>query len=326
MAIYQNTLSFIAGTIPPPFLYRTGSPVIIHPFYHTVSDEYLPHVHPLYKPKSTKAFEKDIDFLSYHFEAISIDAVFLAKNRKQTKNAFHLSFDDGLRGVYETALPLLFQKGIPATIFVNSDFAGNEQLFYRHKAALLIDKLNNRAVSKATQKEIANGLSANFSPKHSLQANIRRLPYSQENLLDIVAPLLDVDFQAYLKKNKPYLTISELKEMQKKGFTIGAHSINHPPFCELSEPEQVRQTVESCNFVKKTFGEQRAYFSFPFSDKGISCSFFKAIDGQVDLCFGITGINIQNNGKHIGRIDMEKNGRNVREIINKAFLKYLIRK
>jgi hypothetical protein len=199
-------------------------------------------------------------------------------------------------------------------------------LFYRHKAALLIDRLNHQNISKATRKEIANSLSANFLPEYSLQTNIRRLSYFQENRLDIVAPLLDVDFQAYLGKNKPYLTVSELKEMQEKGFTIGAHSMNHPPFGELSESEQVRQTLESCNFIKKTFGEQRAYFSFPFSDEGISDSFFKAIDGRVDLSFGITGINIQNNGKHIGRIDMEKNGRNGREIINKAFLKYLIKK
>jgi hypothetical protein len=74
--------------------------------------------------------------------------------------------------------------------------------------------------------------------------------------------------------------------------------------------------------VKENFQEKAAYFSFPFSDEGISASFFEAVADKVDLSFGITGINVQNDGRHLGRIDMEKNGGNAREIINKAFLKY----
>jgi peptidoglycan/xylan/chitin deacetylase (PgdA/CDA1 family) len=324
MSVHRPVLSFMAGMFPSSLLYRTVNSVIINPFYHTVSDEYLPHIHPLYKPKTIKAFEKEIDFLCRYFEAVDMEAVFSAQNGGPEKNAFHLSFDDGLRGIYENVLPLLVQKGIPATIFVNSDFVDNHLLFYRHKAALLIDQLNRHRVSNATQREIANRLGVDFSQKHSLHAYILHLPYSEKNRLDAVAPLLDVDFQAYLKENKPYLTVPELKEMQKKGFTIGAHSMNHPPFGELDESEQIRQTVESCNYVRETFKERRSYFSFPFSDRGIRDSFFKAIDSQVDLCFGINGISIQQGGKLIGRMDMEKNGRNAREIINKSFLKYRI--
>ncbi|MDR2086247.1 MAG: polysaccharide deacetylase family protein [Dysgonamonadaceae bacterium] len=314
----SDILPFIAGAIAPEWFLRLSKPVVIYPFYHTVSDEYLPHIHPLYKPKTAKAFGKDIEFLSRYFDAVTIDA------EKLTKHAFHLSFDDGLRGVYETVCPLLFRKGIPATVFINSDFVDNRRLFYRHKAALLIDKLTKQPVSKAVQKEISTGLGIHFSPKHSLQANIRQLPYLEKNRLDTLATLLEVDFQLYLKKNRPYLTTSELKEMQGKGFAIGAHSIDHPPYSELDETEQIRQTVESCNYVKENFREKRAYFSFPFSDEGISGSFFEAVAGKVDLSFGITGIHFQNRGKHAGRIDMEKNGRNAREIINKAFLKYKI--
>jgi peptidoglycan/xylan/chitin deacetylase (PgdA/CDA1 family) len=274
-----------------------------------------------------KGFEKDIDFITSFFKAKNIHEVFSCMQKPETlkESAFHLSFDDGLRGVYETVLPLLLQKGIPATIFVNPDFVDNRRLFYRHKIALLIDNLNKRNVSKPLQTTIANVLGTIFSKKHSLQSNIRAIPYSQKDLLNDVASLLDVDFQEYLKKNRPYLTTSELKEMQGKGFVIGAHSINHPPFTELDEPEQIRQTIESCRYVKETFQESNAYFSFPFSDEGIQDSFFQTIKNVIDLSFGITGIHFQNEGRHLGRIDMEKNGRNAREIINKAFIKYRLK-
>jgi hypothetical protein len=38
------------------------------------------------------------------------------------------------------AMPILRRKGVPATVFVNSDFVDNQDLFFRFKAALIIDK------------------------------------------------------------------------------------------------------------------------------------------------------------------------------------------
>ncbi|MDR1337174.1 MAG: polysaccharide deacetylase family protein, partial [Tannerella sp.] len=166
----------------------------------------------------------------------------------------------------------------------------------------------------------------NGSGKQALLSGILALPYSERHLLDTVASLLEVDFQAYLDKNRPYLTVSELKEMQEKGFTVGAHSIDHPPFAELDESEQIRQAVESCHFVKETFHEPAAYFSFPFSDEKINGSFFERIDSQVELTFGITGIHSRNRGKHLGRIDMEKFGKTAKISVNRAVLKYLLGK
>jgi peptidoglycan/xylan/chitin deacetylase (PgdA/CDA1 family) len=324
----RTLFSFAAGTCPAPVLARMARPVAIFPFYHTVSDAYLPHIHPLYPPKSLANFERDLDFLSKHFEFRSIQAI---RDDAQTpghrkKSACHLSFDDGLRGVYETAMPLLFRKGIPATIFINSDFTNNRHLFYRHKAALLIDRLHRGTLSGATQAEAAGRLALTVSETPDLTSAILALPYPERQRLDALAPLFDVDFQTYLDKNKPYLTVSELKEMQKKGFTIGAHSVDHPPFAALNEKEQVRQTLESCRFVKETFHEPATYFSFPFSDEAIRDSFFERIDSQVDLTFGIAGLHSRNRGKHLGRIDMERYGKTAKTAINKAILKYLIQR
>jgi peptidoglycan/xylan/chitin deacetylase (PgdA/CDA1 family) len=252
-----------------------GEPVV-HIFYHTVSDDYLPHIHPLYQPKNISAFTQDIDFMLRHFQAVSIHDVrrHALKEKIITQPSFHLSFDDGLREVYDVVLPVLSQKGVPATVFVNSAFVDNKTLFYRHKEAL--------------------------SP--------------------------DIDPHDFLKNSRPYLTTGELRAMQAKGFTIGAHSIDHPRFSGLDEPEQIRQTLESCAFVKEKFGEPYAYFSFPFSDTGISDSFFKAIVEQVELTFGTSGIYTRNNGRHLGRIDMENYGENAKQCIQRAYMTKILKR
>jgi peptidoglycan/xylan/chitin deacetylase (PgdA/CDA1 family) len=301
--------SRIAGGFNSRLLFRLTRPLVFQPFYHTVSDVYLPHIHPLYQPKKIKDFERDLEFLLRHFSAASIrEANFYIQNPAELKkHVFHLSFDDGLRGVYEHLTPLLYRKGIPATIFVNSAFVDNKQLFYRHKAAILIDILNKEKPKKEADIQ-----------------KIYAVPYADRHFLDEMAVALGVDFQAFLKTERPYLTGDEIKDMQTKGFTVGAHSIDHPDFRELDAAEQIRQITESCAFVKETFGEQNAWFSFPFSDENMPETLFKAIENTVDMSFGITGIHIGCNGRHAGRTDMEKNGENARGTVNKAFLKATI--
>ena len=153
MSLVKTILSFSAGKLPSERLCNYVKPVIIHPFYHTVSDEYLPHIHPLYTPKNRLEFMKDIDFLSRHFEPVNIDTVYsyVKQMKLPPKNVFHLSFDDGLRGVYDIIFPLLYRKGIPATVFINTGFIDNKELFYRHKVALLINKMKKKELSAATK-------------------------------------------------------------------------------------------------------------------------------------------------------------------------------
>jgi len=310
MSILKNILAYSAGKIPSEWLFNFGNPAIINPFYHTVSDEYLPHIHPLYTPKNRSEFTKDIDFLSRNFEPVDINKVYSYVKQKKLpeKNVFHLSFDDGLREVYEVIFPLLHQKGIPATIFINTAFVDNKELFYRYKIALLVDKMRKKEPTPAEKSEIKK---------------IFSISYLQRDALDKTAILLEVDFLEYLKKYRPYLTTDELLDMKKKGFTIGSHSIDHPRYTEIDEPEQIRQTVDSCKYVKETFQEPNSYFSFPFSEEKVPDAFFKAVSLQTDLTFGISGMRTRNQGKHIGRIDMEKR-KEAQEIIHPLFMKHKV--
>ena len=297
----QSILPFAAKLLSTASLCRFSNRKVIHLFYHTVTNEYLPHIHPLYRPKTVQEFMNDLDYVLKYFEPVSIHDVYLdaTQEKRIRKPSFHLSFDDGLREIYDVACPILYQKGIPCTLFVKSDFVDNRDLFFRYKAAIIISKT-----------------------KHT---ELLQINYSDRHLIDEMASELNIDFQDFLKAQRPYLTVEELKSLQQKGFTIGAHSIDHPDFTLLTETEQIAQINQSCDYVQKTFNESRRYFAFPFSDEGIAHPVFKAIAGNIDLTFGITGINTEYNGRHIARIDMEKYGKNAKECVNKAYLKCLVK-
>ncbi len=306
-SIKGSFISAVASKIPIKTLLRCSKETLIFPFYHTVSDDYLPHIHPLYKPKTVDAFKQDLEFLLNHFQPVSMEEVYdhLQKKTRISRPSFHLSFDDGLKEIHEVVFPILTQRGIPFTVFVNSAYVDNRDLFFRYKAALLIDYRKD------------------LSPTERQQ--ILSIGYQQKEQLDLLAEKQGFSFPDSLEKRHPYLTTEALSEMKSQGVTIGAHSIDHPLYSSISEDEQVRQTLESVAFVKKQWNESKAVFAFPFTDEKIASSFFDRIYPSVDLTFGISGISFQQKNRHLGRINMEKYGKNANECIRKAYLVSLIK-
>lgn len=260
----------------------TGEKIIL-PFYHSVNDNIPDHLMHLYEPKTIHDFENDLDYLVKHFEPISLQELINIKRtgRKIDKPCFHLTFDDGLRECYDIIMPILIKRKIPATFFINTDFIDNKGLFYRFKASILSEQ---------------------FSAKGMLD-----LQYQDVKDIDSLATTLGRDFDKYLEKEKPYLTTSQIKEMIDNGFTIGAHSKSHPLFNLISKEEQIQETLSSIEFVKEKFDLKYSVFSFPFTDDGVSLSFFKSIKNKVDYTFGSAGVKADSVKFNLQRIPMEQN-------------------
>lgn len=218
-----------------------------------------------------------------HFKPITlIELLELKKNGFKTKEpCFHLTFDDGLSEIYDTVAPILIKRKIPATFFINTDFIDNKNLFYRFKASILAERF------------AADGL--------------LDISYHEKEEIENFAKTLNVDFNEYLEQEKPYLTSPQIKKLITQGFTIGAHSQNHPLYNLLDEKEQIFQTLNSVNYLKQEFCLDYSVFSFPFTDDGVSKSFFKAIESQVNLTFGSAGIKRDSIKFNLQRIPMEKN-------------------
>lgn len=140
-----TTASLFKGIISVRLLMKLTGKNVIFPFYHSVSDSYLAHIHHLYHPKTTKQFISDLDFLLKHYCPMDINEVisFRDSSKKRSKPGFFLSFDDGLKEFYEIIAPVLLKKGIPAACFLNSGFVDNKDLFYRYKASLLCEYFLN---------------------------------------------------------------------------------------------------------------------------------------------------------------------------------------
>lgn len=317
---FIKSIGSIAASLPTELLVTISGQKLIHPFYHAISNEKLAHIDHLYPVKGTKIFMDDLDFLLKHFQPIDYVQFksVVTGNLILNKPSFLLSFDDGLREFYDVIAPILIEKGVPAMVFLNSDFIDNKALFFRYKASIIIDRMLRNAHDKLLVQSLLQ-TDENPIPK------LLKVTYSDKSVLDQIGHTIGLDFNAYLQQNKPYLSKDQIRSLVEKGFHFGAHSVDHPEFQYLDYDEQIRQTEESIFQIRSTFGLDYSIFSFPFTDYNVSQQFFIQLQQQniCDMTFGCSGLKTDSAPNHFQRIPLEMANLSAKQIVNAELLYFM---
>jgi peptidoglycan/xylan/chitin deacetylase (PgdA/CDA1 family) len=263
-----------------PDLYRPPASMLL-PFAHIITDDVPPHIRHLYTVPSIANFKSDLDFLCRRYRPLQIAELSQLPKLRQIKAstpAFILSFDDGLREVYDIVAPILRDKGVPAIFFLNSATIDNRRLMWRHKISLLIDRSKQQPGCVPPQIKLRSG--------ESVDTKLKALRFSDASIIDEVASFFQVDFDDYLRRTAPYLTTSQILELSSAGFEFGAHSDNHPYLHEMAVEDQKKEIAASVEFIRR-LGLKCRCFAFPFHDNGVPISVFNYMtDLGLILSFG----------------------------------------
>lgn len=324
--LIQSLHSF-STYIPLPLLQFLSRQRLLSLFYHTVSDEVLPHVRHLYQVRNSNLFIQDLDFLLKYYKPIDLKEfiVFVHEGKPLPKNAFFLTFDDGLAECYHVIAPILKQKGVPASFFLNSDFIDNKGLMFRYKASYLIDYLQQ---SPSSDQIVKKHFDHYKIPYTTLKDSLLRVRWGEQKLLDNLALEVGIDFDNFLKKQQPYLTSSQIQLMLQDGFTFGSHSQNHPTYNQISIENQISQTIESQKYIQENFNLPYKVFAFPFTDVGVSKNFFDHIlqKENFHLSFGGAGLKQEQIKGQMQRFGMESQElTSAKSMIHTEYCYYLIK-
>jgi peptidoglycan/xylan/chitin deacetylase (PgdA/CDA1 family) len=299
---------------------------LILPLYHLVDDARVPHIAQLYRIKTVREFEKDLDFFLKYYTPIDYLRLqnHILNGEKLPKNAFLLTFDDGLRQFYDIIAPILQRKGIPAICFLNSDFVDNKALFFRYKASLLLDFF---AKNKTVETDISIlNWQQNTHFKSNLRTTILGIKFHESEYLDSLARIIGLNFDGYLRETQPYLTSQQITNLQQQGFAFGAHSCDHPQYEYLTLGEQLWQTQECMAALTAQFALAYRAFAFPFTDYGVQKIFFDTVFDTnkpiLDLAFGCAGLKQDTHPQHLQRIAMEQGDRSAQQILLREYAYY----
>ena len=264
---------------------------LVMPFYHTVSDEELPHLTSLYRIRNTREFERDLDGMLKIFSPVS---------------------------------------ALQVHEMIASGRADNTDMFFRCKCSLLLDRLKKISSPEGIFELISSRLPYKITSRAELRRYLMSLDYNQVDTINDLAGLFDMDFSSYLKVRQPYMSSEQIRVLLKDGFELGAHSIDHPEYSLLSNGQQVKQTVDSMDYLCDTFGISNRYFAFPFTDSGVNDQFFEQMfskeEGYPHLMFGTAGLKKDVYPRHLQRLPVEDSAMGAKAYIRSEYILYLVKR
>jgi peptidoglycan/xylan/chitin deacetylase (PgdA/CDA1 family) len=333
-------MAYTAKTDKPHLVYRLLSPMPLSfwqvlikatpiiPYYHIVTDEDVPHVKHLYVFRNTKQFRADLDFFLANYTAVNLTDVIdhLKTGKILPPKSFLLTFDDGFREMHDVVAPILKEKGIPATFFVATSFIDNLGMAHHNQVSVLIEHLVQHPDSSLLG-EVENFLNQNSVHGKDLFTRLLAIRYQDKKLVGDIATICGCDLAGYLSSVRPYLTSEQIRSLLRQGFTIGAHSVDHPLYSELSLENQLFQTEESLRFLSERFQISYRAFAFPHTDRGVGREFFETlhVSRQLDVSFGTDGMAKHFFPRNLERFTLEKTSLPARRVLSKQYPKAIYR-
>ncbi len=319
-----NKAPFISRLVSDRVLVKCIPNQLILPFYHAVGNHPMPHIDSLYQVRSIKEFEKDLDYLSLHFDFIELKDLDIST--KQGRPKVLLSFDDGFRECYDIIRPILSRKGIPAVFFINTGYVDNKDLMYRCKASYII---NNLTKADFFPIKLQEGKYNKYIKGYEvLISELKTLEYRHRDVLDDVIIKFGLPIKSWLRDYQPYMTESMIKELHLDGFTIGAHSHTHPSFRDLSGAEQWSEVEQSVQIINNICNTDSCPFSFPFNDIGVSKSTLFKLDADkhINSTFGVSGFKSDVLSNHVHRVAMEDSSLDAEHRLKSECITHFVRK
>ena len=319
----------ICSWVPVPIWHRILGISLVVPRYHVVGYRELAHIEGLSIFRAERRFREDLEFFLRYYTPVSLQDVisFLEGRSRIPKRCFLVTFDDGFCEAHDVIAPILFSKGIPAVFFLNPSVIDNRELLSEQKKCLLLQVLK---ITKDPTicRRVSEILSDAGIEGKDLFSQISRIPYARRDVLDCIALQTGCDFGAYAAAEQPYLTSGQIQSLIRQGFSIGAHSMDHPRYTELELNEQLIETRESISFFRRHFDYKCHTFAFPYWDTGILPEFFEEIfaDGELKVSFGSDGLHRHFFPKNLERFKMEYPGLAASQILARECCLALIRK
>lgn len=238
--------------------------------YHYVGDD-EENAKGIY-PTSPVRLSHQLDELGKQFEFIGEKALLKAIEGKVALPAKSciITFDDGLRGQYDYAVPILEKKKIPAIFFINTQPLSTNKGCQPHKIHFLLANLPIRDIihdvamqyKKITGLELdLNGIKLDLAKRenpHDTDHDTLLLKYLLNSHLDqiLASNIVDILFKKIVKDEKEfcqdaYLSKDQLVTISKNElFSIGLHSSSHLNITHSGKEETLKDFEDNFMFLK----------------------------------------------------------------------------
>ena len=240
-------------------LARRGVPLVV--YFHEVTPDADPAVMP---PDPMLRIEPSLftwvlNQLAQRFRFASLDEVVESRNPRLVA----VTFDDGYRGVYQHAFPILARHKIPATVFLTTSHVGTNRLLWWDRLLLQARKAQESGLEAAQrlgalEPRILGGGGMIDEDELLLAFKLMSCPQRDEvwQVLDDLAGLVTA-------RERIFVSEGEIREMAAAGIQFGAHTRTHPLLTWLDDSALLDEVVGSKADVARLVGTEDIWFAYP---------------------------------------------------------------
>jgi peptidoglycan/xylan/chitin deacetylase (PgdA/CDA1 family) len=246
--------------------------VVILTYHRVVSDQMVrdEHIQPGMYVRA-QSFEAHIAYLRNRFTILSLDELldlWQTNRLKSDRSYCVITFDDGWKDNYQFAFPVLMKQGVPATIFLATDFIGTARWFWPDHMMVLLEKCGQQTTDAADRKAVSTVFEETIGVTLSAVDGVFRPvgsgdPIDPDAIIEIcksvevgqipqIIDRLSCALHMDLPTHRVLLDWDEVREMAGKGMTFGSHSSSHRIMTQISLSEVKTELIDS----RKTMLEQ----------------------------------------------------------------------
>jgi len=247
-----------------PYLRRRAVPSFQILTFHRVSsafDSFFPGL-------KVEVFARQMEYLATRYSVVDLASLLSQLDRGDSipRNAVALTFDDGYRDNYEIAFPVLRRLGLPATIFLTTDFVNRKDILWNDKVCFALKHSERRDLRmRFGSEERQFDLS---TPERRLGAAREVLRYlfhvqHAERQSFIAQLLVELQVNDFGHLWDSMLTWDQIRWMKKEAIAFGAHTVSHPILSRLPRNAAAEEILQSKNVIESQLQSEVELFAYP---------------------------------------------------------------
>lgn len=203
-----------------------------------------------------ETFEMQVRYLKERFDIVPLGSVSESDSPEgYSKPRCAITFDDGWRDFRTHAFPVLKDAGVPATVFLPTEYIGSERRFWTDRLAFLFRTRNeipgNTGPPGERRDTIEERIGQMASGGHSgLESAIGMLKEYREEYIEAI--LQELEFRWGILQPSPngpsFLSWEETRELRRSGLiAFGSHSVTHRILTTITDAdveEELRRSLK----------------------------------------------------------------------------------